>query len=85
VTTSKHMSHKLLLVLLLLAAFCLPFVTAGGGPSIPLWRGGAGILQSSRPVSGPATLPAAEAANINRLAGGSLLQTRPAPTRSAAP
>jgi hypothetical protein len=51
VTHARHLPHKLLVALLLLAAFSLPFVLVGTGhlPDTTMVKAGAGVLNATAP------------------------------------
>jgi hypothetical protein len=72
--TRQHTAHKLLLLLILLAAFCIPFVLTGSDTSstAAVLQAGAGILRDDEPVSSSSQASTAEAWRISQSAGSSL-------------
>jgi hypothetical protein len=73
-STAVHTSHKLLLALLLLVAFCLPFILAGasGSPSHNALAAGGGVLENSNKPS-VGKRPMHTCATVSTAAGQSLL------------
>lgn len=74
---SLHLTHKILLLALLLLAFALPFILAGTGssPDSAVLQAGAGVLQANNPA--PQQPSTNQAAAINTTAGRSLTAEYP--------
>lgn len=68
----QHSVHKLLVILLLLALFCVPFIAVGvgGSPATAPLQGGLGVIGSSQPAAQPTAPPHAVA--LDQFAGNAV-------------